>query len=159
VGDGRRAECGNHLHGRFFIMEFRLDGYCGLYCGACPNLLETKAGTAQIACLGCKTDQSPEWCRSCALKACARRRGLEFCSACPDYPCRELEEFAGSAEYPYHREIHEYMKIIDQAGQAAWLQKMKARWSCPACGREASWWNTACKNCGAALGGYSKPAA
>ncbi len=137
--------------------EFILDGYCGLYCGACPALLETKAGAAQTACRGCRSDQNPEWCRTCGLKACARGKNVEFCFACPEYPCADLEEFKTSAEYPYHSEVYGYMETIREEGKPAWLKNMKARWSCPACGREASWWDTACPDCGAKLNGYEKP--
>ncbi|MBN1440007.1 MAG: DUF3795 domain-containing protein [Anaerolineales bacterium] len=138
-------------------MDYSLDGYCGLYCGACPIFLETKAGTAKEACRGCKSGLNAEWCRVCNLKACARSKGVEFCSACEEYPCEKLKGFADMEEYPYHREIFEYMKTIDREGKAAWLEGMKARWSCPECGQEASWWDTACTRCGTALRGYSKP--
>ena len=139
------------------MAEYALDGYCGLYCGACPMLLGTKAGTEQNACRGCKSDQNPEWCLNCGLKACAREKGLEFCYACADYPCEKLEGFKTSAEYPYHREVYDYMKIIEKEGKAVWLEKMKVRWSCPTCKAEASWWDPACKKCGAGLNGYPKP--
>ncbi len=138
-------------------MDYSLEGYCGLYCGACPMLLETRAGTGKTACHGCKTDQNPEWCMKCGLKACARGKGLDFCSGCADYPCKDLEGFKTSAEYPYHREVYEYMKIIREQGKSAWLEKMKSRWSCPACGQPSSWWDTTCKKCGAELNGYEKP--
>jgi hypothetical protein len=138
-------------------MEYGLDGYCGLYCGACPMLLETRAGTAKAACHGCKTDQNPRWCADCGLKACARGKGLDFCYACADYPCKDLEGFQTSAEYPYHREVYDYMKIIEKEGKDAWLEKMKARWSCPACAQDSSWWDVSCKKCGAGLNGYIKP--
>jgi hypothetical protein len=138
-------------------MEFSPDGYCGLYCGACPMLLETKAGSGKQPCRGCKSDQNPEWCLNCGLKACARGKGLDFCNACADYPCKDLEEFKTSAEYPYHREVYDYMKIIETEGKAAWLEKMKVRWSCPECKQEASWWDLSCTQCGAKLDGYQKP--
>jgi predicted amidophosphoribosyltransferase len=49
------------------------------------------------------------------------------------------------------------MKIIEKEGKAIWLERMKDRWSCPACRMEASWWDRSCKNCGAVLRGYKKP--
>lgn len=138
-------------------MEYALDGYCGLYCGACPNLLGTRSGTETNACFGCRTETTPEWCRSCGLKRCAREKGLAFCYQCAQYPCAELEAFKTSIEYPYHREVYGYMEVIRDEGKDAWLEKMKARWSCPACRREASWWELSCRDCGTALDGYAKP--
>jgi predicted RNA-binding Zn-ribbon protein involved in translation (DUF1610 family) len=138
-------------------MEFLLDGYCGLYCGACPILLATRNRTGEQACHGCKTDRNPEWCATCELKACARKRGVEFCYLCAEYPCGKLERFTNSAEYPYHSEVYDYMKTIQTEGAAAWLEHMKTRWSCPACGKDASWWDQTCTQCGERLKGYSKP--
>lgn len=138
-------------------MEYGLDGYCGLYCGSCPHLLNAKAGIASNACFGCKSGQAAEWCRTCALKKCARDKGVAFCYECLEYPCPDLEGFKASAEYPYHREIYDYMDIIRNEGKDVWLEKMKVRWSCPGCGREASWWDMSCRRCGTALDGYVKP--
>jgi hypothetical protein len=138
-------------------MDFQPDGYCGLYCGACPKFLASKAGTEPNPCHGCKSDTVSGWCLTCNLKACARSKGLEYCSACAEYPCADLEAFKTSADYPYHSEVYEYMKIIAAEGNPAWLEKMKARWSCPSCGREAGWWDLACKTCGTKLNGYPEP--
>jgi hypothetical protein len=138
-------------------MDYSLDGYCGLYCGACPKFLESKTGTEPNPCRGCKSGTISGWCLTCNLKACARGKGLDFCYACADYPCKDLEGFKTSAEYQYHQEVYDYMKIIREEGKSAWLEKMKSRWSCPACGREASWWDTSCKKCGTGLNGYIKP--
>ncbi len=138
-------------------MEYVLDGYCGLYCGACPNLLGAKAGLEQNVCFGCKSDINPEWCSNCGLKACAQEKGLDFCYQCDEYPCAKLEAFKNSQEYPYHQEVYDYMRIIAQEGSASWLEKMKIRWSCPECNEEASWWELSCKKCGHKLNGYQQP--
>jgi len=38
-------------------MDFILHAYCGLYCGACPNLLNTRVGAGTERCHGCKSGQ------------------------------------------------------------------------------------------------------
>src|SRR4030042_6982501 len=136
-------------------MEYSLDGYCGLYCGACPKCLGSKAGTETNPCLGGKSDTISGWCLTCNLKACARGKGLDFCHACADYPCKDLEGFKTSVEYPYHSEVYDYMKVIELEGKPAWLEKMKVRWSCPECLQEASWWELKCNQCGAGMNGYN----
>ena len=139
-------------------MEYQLDGYCGLYCGACPVLLASQAGTGEVTCQGCKSDQiKAGWCSVCTLKACAREKGLDFCYQCEQYPCEDLEAFKTDLNYPYHQEIYAYMEVIAQEGKAAWLEQIKTRWTCPQCGQKASWWDLACKNCGQALNGYQNP--
>ena len=49
-------------------MDFVLHGYCGLYCGAGPILLNTKAGTASEPCHGCKSKQPTGYCAVCGIK-------------------------------------------------------------------------------------------
>jgi hypothetical protein len=138
------------------------DGYCGLYCGSCPSYLATKAGKATELgldeCQGCKSGVvAKSWCAACTLKACAREKGVEFCYECVDFPCQDLEDFKNASDWPYHSEIYDYMTIIKEAGQEAWLCSMRIRWGCPSCGKEASWWDQTCTDCGAVLNGYRKP--
>jgi hypothetical protein len=46
-------------------------------------------------CTGCRAGGGPPHCR---IRACARERGLDLCSQCPDFPCAYLE--ALNAAYP-----------------------------------------------------------
>lgn len=144
------------------MAAFVPDGYCGLYCGSCPQYLATKAGTAVElgleACQGCKSDVvAADWCAICAHKECARDKGLDFCFECTDYPCPDLEDMRNAQEWPYHTEIYDYMATIKEQGKEAWLCQMKKRWSCPSCGTEATWWDLSCQDCGTPLKGYQKP--
>jgi hypothetical protein len=139
---------------------FMSDGYCGLYCGSCPQFLAAKRGElpiGQAECHGCKSSTTAGWCTTCYLKDCARKKGIEFCSRCPEYPCASLKEFASHPDFPYHKEIFGSLDAIERRGRDAWLSEMKIRWSCGNCGREASWWDLACGQCEAALNGYAKP--
>jgi hypothetical protein len=155
-----RPSVGRNL---FFVrgdifMEFILEGYCGLYCGACPDLLETKAGTAQNKCCGCKSKiNNPGWCSKCNLKACAKDKKIEFCFQCNEYPCEKLKYFINDINYPYHKEVPHYMKMIEKEGKDIWLEKMKRRWSCPKCNTSISWWQQSCPGCGEKINGYQKP--
>jgi len=146
------------------MTAFIPDGYCGLYCGSCPSYLATKAGKAAELgldeCQGCRSDVvAKSWCAICTHKACARAKGVEFCYECDEYPCPDLEGFKNAPDWPYHTEIYDYMATIKTRGKEAWLCEMRTRWSCPSCGREASWWDLACQGCGTTLNGYKNPAA
>jgi len=138
--------------------------YCGLYCGACPIHIATleeggfKAEDgARLSCSGCRSDECPPWCRECALKECARRRGLAVCGDCGDYPCPDYAGFRDAAEYPYHSECPAQLELIEDEGAAAWLSAMQSKWTCPDCGRPATWWEKKCRACGAPMPGFDKP--
>jgi hypothetical protein len=93
---------------------------CGLVCGECkihkatnnPELaqeiadwLNGKTGRevdlASIRCEGCRGPRERHWSPDCwILRCCVDDRGLESCSACRDFPCASLEEWAAtSAKY------------------------------------------------------------
>jgi hypothetical protein len=143
------------------MSTFFPDGYCGLYCGSCPDYLATKAENApepgENPCRGCKSDVTALWCTDCALKECASGKGIEFCSECPEYPCPTFTDFIDNAKDPYVVEITEYLTTIKEVGTEEWLKRMVKRWSCPSCGTEASWWDLTCENCKTPLRGYAKP--
>lgn len=145
------------------------DGYCGLYCGACPIFMQTNDGNLDplvaeiglpledITCYGCKSDQVAKWCRECNLKKCARAKGYNTCIECEEYPCAGLIGFRDDPRYPYHVETENYLDQIKNEGLDTWLTSMKVRWACPRCQTPYNWWQQICNNCGSTLEGYKKP--
>jgi hypothetical protein len=138
--------------------------YCGLYCGACPVFIATReSGSlsaddgASLSCSGCRSDECAPWCLECSLKKCARKRGLAFCGECADYPCADYSGFRDAPPYPYHAECPGYLKDIAALGTAGWLMSMESKWTCPDCGRPASWWEKKCRACGIPMPGFDKP--
>ncbi len=99
----------------------RLIAYCGLVCGTCPIYLATREENAEektrmrahIAhvckekygmtyeledisdCDGCRTEGGRLFTgsQSCAIRKCARQKGLTNCAYCADYVCGKLEAF------------------------------------------------------------------
>lgn len=95
--------------------------YCGLVCQTCPIYLATRVESkekqekmrAEIAqlcreqygmayepaditdCDGCRTEDGRLFlaCKDCAIRNCARQRGLESCAYCDEYVCERLEAF------------------------------------------------------------------
>jgi hypothetical protein len=138
--------------------------YCGLYCGACPVFLATRAeggllaeDGALLACDGCRSSRLPPWCAECALKACAREKKLGFCGECSEYPCAPYVGFRDAAQYPYHTECPAYLEAIKAEGWQAWLASMERKWSCPDCSKPASWWDQVCPSCKISMPGFKKP--
>jgi len=150
-------------------MEFRCDAYCGLYCGACTVFMATKSNTIDklagewqkdvddLICYGCKSQKVAKFCRTCSLKACSAKKGLEFCIYCDEFPCQPLEDFKNNTQYPYHSEVYDYLNTIKEHGAERWLEDMKTRWSCSQCGREHDWFTLECPACGHKLNAYQKP--
>ncbi len=150
-------------------MSRREDGYCGLYCGSCPLFIKTKEGmindfaaeiglpVEDVACSGCKSEQVAKWCRTCNLKDCSKEKGFETCIECSDYLCEDLKAFKDDVEYPYHIEIEENLKQINEEGMEVWLASMKKRWSCDNCGQPHNWYQQECSNCDSKVDGYEKP--
>ena len=86
--------------------------YCGLECSQCPAFIagrendnELRVQTARawseqfnvsfapesIDCSGCQADgvHGP-YCSMCAIRACAKEKGVATCAHCPDYGCDML---------------------------------------------------------------------
>ncbi len=165
-----------------------LGGYCGLYCGACDIrrlYLEAQAEgrTAEwsevpaplkkvtpkpltIVCHGCKSDTVFAGCARCPLRACARRKQVEFCHACASYPCLRTRLFALVGRlFSLERHLpHLVSKAANVerlrcVGTQAWLREQEQHWHCPECGTPFSWYRGACKKCGKDLtaSGYNAP--
>jgi hypothetical protein len=71
------------------------------------------------ACPGCKEGGGPP---SCAIRNCARARGLEVCVRCEAYPCGRIEELARG--YPTLLADGERMREL---GIAAWVAEQERR--------------------------------
>lgn len=145
-------------------MPSPVSAYCGLFCGSCRVQLETARGEAlpieglgDVTCHGCRSDRNPPWCAGCKLKACARRKGVEFCDRCEEYPCADFAAFRDDLRYPYHAEVPEHLRTIAEEGEPEWLRRMDARWRCRVCGEPRAWFDLACGRCNAPLPGYARP--
>jgi predicted amidophosphoribosyltransferase len=147
-------------------MEFQRDGYCGLYCGACPNLLATENGTVEelakarnmpaedTVCSGCKSDRVSPWCTTCDIKLCAREKGYEFCGECSEAPCNLLTQFIEDKEYPYHLGVMKNLHAIREDSVTAWLEAQDPRWRCTSCNSKFAWQDETCSACGNPVSNY-----
>ena len=144
-----------------------LVGYCGLYCGACTHhrssfrdgahlLEELQPGTdtAGYQCQGCRSAKLNihPGCRECKIRACATAKGFEHCGACPELPCQMMRDFVADG-HVHHLDVLDRLAELNQSGSAAWLSEQRERWTCE-CGREYSWYEKSCRNCGADLRCY-----
>jgi hypothetical protein len=136
-------------------MDFILHGYCGLYCGACPNLLHTKAGTGTERCYGCKSEQPTAYCATCGIKTCATQKGYEFCNECSEInTCVQMRKFVEDTKWLYQQGVLKNMETIRRDGLAKWLEAQDKRWRCANCGAPHSWWDETRPQCGQVVASY-----
>ncbi len=153
--------------------DFVLDSYCGLYCGACeimnayrkslrsgrkpawdelPETFRDNIREADIQCKGCKSDTVFQGCAGCALRACVRKRGVDYCVQCGGYPCGIIAEMKRNlprlnALLPHTKAILANLDVIRETGGEEWLKAEKETWSCKRCGSPVTWYQTECDVC------------
>lgn len=66
-----------------FVRENQFLSLCGLNCGLCPMNLDGY-------CPGCGGGAGNQ---SCAIARCSIKRRVEYCFQCPEYPCRNYQNF------------------------------------------------------------------
>ncbi|MBN1423947.1 DUF3795 domain-containing protein [Candidatus Fermentibacteria bacterium] len=141
------------------VPDLALLAYCGLYCGACSfrvaaeqndrrHLADIPAKYDYLKeqelqlCPGCRLDDEND---GCAIKDCARGKGLAHCGECPEYPCAAITRFADDG-IPHHAKTIENIETLNRMGTQAWLVDQATRWSC-ACGARLSWYARECPRC------------
>jgi len=126
------------------------DAYCGLYCGACSALLNSKKAKRQadVKCLGCKSAQKPPPYRTkCAVRKCAIEKKVVSCGVCKEYPCAKFNTLRG--DKPKYGLREKYLNEIRANGHAKWLADMKTRWTCAKCSTPFAYDMATCPKCGA----------
>lgn len=140
-------------------MDFILHGYCGVYCGACPVMLATRAGQIdkEKECYGCKSEKPTGFCATCRIKACAQRNGHEFCGQCSGLrTCELMLMFVSDQQYPYGQCVLKNMDAIRDQGLPDWLDVQARRWRCKKCDTPHSWYHDSCPQCGQAVANYTE---
>jgi hypothetical protein len=139
----------------------KLAAVCGLFCPACSIFIGTKEDPArlnviaqrvqrpveELRCNGCRSEQRCYYCESnCKMAECAAAKGLDFCGACPEYPCKDLRAF--QAERPHRIELWKSQERIKEAGYKKWYAEMIEHYACPKCRTLNSAYDLKCRKCG-----------
>ncbi len=141
--------------------DINLAAVCGLFCEACTLYIATREDPArlkklaaqfgiseeEVKCYGCRSEKRGPYCRICHMAPCAARHGVEFCSACPEYPCAELKAF--QAERPHRIELWQSLEQIRSQGWQRWMTDMRQHYACSRCGALNSAYDPTCRKCGA----------
>lgn len=67
--------------------EYPLFSACGLNCGLCPRY--QMDGPSK--CPGCSGEGFSTVHPACGVLSCSRRKGLEYCYQCDEYPCKKYD--------------------------------------------------------------------
>ncbi len=138
-----------------------LAAVCGLYCPACTAFIATREDPGRLSalaarmgktvedvtCEGCRSNRRSFYCRElCTMKACAEKKGVDFCSQCDEYPCETLKTFQAAA--PHRRELWSSLASIKEKGYEQWFRDMASLYACSNCGVLNSAYDLKCRSCG-----------
>jgi hypothetical protein len=105
-------------------------GVCGLDCGLCPRYYT--AGPSR--CPGCAGPDFPNKHPSCSfITCCVKKRNLEVCGECPDFPCpkfkteEEYRQVKESSSYPTYRKVMPNLNSIKEHGIERFVQQQRRR--------------------------------
>lgn len=167
------------------MTDFNYDSYCGIYCGACDIMMSGKTGNNsklttfwneatvkslhkglglpyddnqpfKSECYGCKSDMQFINCRVCKIRDCARNREIEHCIDCDQYPCDQISGMKKNEfSLPHIKDNYPNMLTIKESGTDHWLSEQSAKWKCPECGSDFSWYSSKCYTCSRDLSRYT----
>jgi len=143
-----------------FQTDKKLAAVCGLFCPSCLIYMASSGDAEAVRmveqlfdmkpeegyCEGCRSSTRIAYCDTCKMFQCAAEKGLDFCGACPDYPCKDLKAFQSRA--PHRIELWPNQTRIREAGYEQWFDEMLAHFACPECGVINSAYHLACRECG-----------
>lgn len=117
---------------------------CGMNCMVCYKHCYHKK-----PCAGCwNSDQGKsEHCRKCKIKDCVKERGLTYCYACSDYPCKQIKNLEKSYIKRYGTSLMENSAFVKEHGLDAFMAQQKLNYTCPVCGGIISLHDRECSEC------------
>lgn len=134
---------------------------CGLLCNACGIYIATQENNLEhmqsiaarlqiplekVSCNDCRSEQLSAHRKDCQFRDCASKKGIEFCSQCPEYPCNQLTEF--QSKMPHRTELFHSLELLKEKGWENWFVDMVERHSCTHCHTLNGWYELACRKCG-----------
>lgn len=100
------------------LQKENLAGYCGDFCGKCPQYPQS--------CAGCIPSLHPE----CTFIQCCTAKSVNHCGECGDFPCEPLLHFVPDdrPECPpgYHIEN---CKKRNSMGTDSWIESEIRKWN------------------------------
>ena len=100
-------------------------GCCGIDCGLCPRYYTDGSS----CCPGCGGERFDQKRPSCGIiTCCVKKKGLEVCGECGDYPCDRFDKFTGCGDsFVSHQKMLPNHEIIKEKGLNAFLEQQAKR--------------------------------
>ena len=136
---------------------------CGLYCGVCAiyiadrdkndkfkeKLIKVYAPFTKtiedIQCTGCLSDGIvASFCQVCDIKKCVKKKELESCAGCDEFPCKKIKRFPlAVGKKVIMRAIPQWREM----GTERWVEEEEKRYHCPECGNQLFRGAKRCNSC------------
>lgn len=99
-------------------------GCCGLDCGLCPRYYTVGSSRCPGCCGPDFFDKHP----SCPfITCCVKKKKLEVCAECSEFPCSRLEGFDACDSFITHRKSISNLNLIREHGIEEFLRQHKKR--------------------------------
>jgi hypothetical protein len=112
------------------VRKYPTIGVCGLDCGLCPRYYTV----GPSRCPGCAGPGFFDKHPSCSfITCCVKRKGLEVCAECPDFPCpkfkseAEYRQVKESSSYPPCSKLLPNLDFIKEHGINRFMAQLKQR--------------------------------
>jgi len=132
---------------------------CGLYCGVCAIYIADRddnqkfkerltgvygVGLEDLHCKGCQSVDVFGYCKSCPIRDCVRKKTIEGCHRCGDFPCEFIEDFPLEVG---KKVIRRAVPAWRELGTEGWVEEEEKRYHCPECGYQLFRGARRCRSC------------
>jgi hypothetical protein len=136
-----------------------LAGVCGICCSCCSLYIGSNEDSDRIRiiaermnisvndlkCEGCRSETISVFCKTCHFKTCSKKKEIDFCFECTEYPCKEL--FLFQKEKPHRIELWNQNEFLKTNGLEKWFSEISALHSCSNCRTINSAYDLQCRKC------------
>lgn len=109
---------------KYPIKTYPTLGCCGLDCGLCPRYYTV--GSSR--CPGCLGPDFFNKHPSCSfITCCVKKKNLEVCAECAEFPCSKFDGFDAADSFLTHRKAIPNLDLIRKYGLEAFIKQQKKR--------------------------------
>ncbi|MFV0399476.1 MAG: DUF3795 domain-containing protein [Oscillospiraceae bacterium] len=100
--------------------SYPLFSACGLNCGLCPRFHTQGASR----CPGCAGEGFSAVHPSCGVLTCSRKKGVEYCFQCVEYPCKKYDHAEDYDSFITHRHMTKDFEKARERGVDAYRREL-----------------------------------